>query len=166
MAETANRGRMPRKEQVREERRRKRGGLDMLAGQKLTVSEEFLDRENYQYRWINDDGARLRSKTVDDDWDLVHDPDKQAKEDVDGLGSVVTKVVGRTKDGKPLNAYLARKRKDWFEADKREKERPLDAVDEALKRGQVAATNPEAKAMQGHSYVPEGGISIEDGRRN
>lgn len=164
MAEVQSRGRVPRNQEVRE-RRRKRDGLNYLAGQKLAVNEDFLDRNNFEYRWINDDGIRVHNLTVDDDWDLVSDPSKEGKEDVDGLGSVITKTVGKNADGTPLKAYLARKRKDWFEADRAKKASVLDEVDEALKRGEGSKTAPEAAAMRGNDYVPEGGISIQDGRK-
>jgi hypothetical protein len=150
--------------QRRETRRRKRGTLDYKSRQKLGVSEEFLDRENFAYRWVNDDGRRVQQMTQEDDWDIVEDPN--VKEDADGIGKRVSKVVGKTESGQPLRAFLCRKPKEFHEEDQLEKRRRVEEIEAQLHRGQNAAAEPEAQAMRGHTYVPEGGISIVDGRRS
>ena len=164
MNDSNEHGRKPRQQEERD-RRRRRGAGDYLAGQKLGVNEEFLDRKNFEYRWINDDGQRVQSLTVQDDWDLIDDPSKAGKEDVDGLGTKVAKVVGRNDAGQPLYAYLARKRRDWHEEDQRKKQEPLDQIDETIRRGTNNRSASETAELSRYGYVPEGAISMRDGRR-
>lgn len=155
---------MTRSEEVKTERRRRRGD-NVLLGQKLGVSEEFLDRANFEYRWINDDGRRIQQRTVDDDWDLVEDPAKQGKPDADGLGTKVSKVVNTRGEGGPMNAYLARKPKEFYDEDQRAKRDRNDALMQPILKGQVV---PDGAAPLGvNGYVPNGptGIQIKDSRR-
>jgi hypothetical protein len=139
------------------ERRRKRGNTQ-LPGLKLSVNEALLDRKNYVYRWINDNGGRIEDLTVNDDYDLVRDPTKEMKDDNGNEGALVSKVVGTTDNNQPIRAYLARKPKPYFDADQIEKRKVLDAQMADIKRGRPA----EAQSMGDNSYVPQGGISIKD----
>lgn len=151
----------PRKEET-QERRRRRNSLDGSAGMKLAVDERFLDRKNFEYRWINDDGARIHAKTVQDDWDFVSDPAKEGKADADGLGSIVSKVVGKNANGQPLHAYLARKPKHYYDEDQAEKRR---AIEDGMKSIKSGTPQGDGSQLGSNAYTPEGGISIQDGRR-
>lgn len=151
-----------RAEKVARERRKKRGGLNALAGQKLSVREEFLDRANFEYRWINDDGGRIESLTEMDDWDLVTDPERKGKEDVDRMSSFVSKIVGKNDAGHPIKAYLARKPKDFYQEDQADKQVLLDKKIDDIRRG---IPQGEGAQLGAHAYVPEGSISIRDGRK-
>lgn len=151
-----------RAEKVAEERRKKRGGMNALAGQKLAVPEKFLDRANFEYRWINDDGGRIQALTEMDDYDLVHDPRKEGKKDTDGNSSLVSKIVGKNDAGQPVRAYLARKPKHYYQEDQAEKQNLLDEKMGGIKRG---VPQGEGAQLGGHAYVPEGSINIREGQK-
>lgn len=151
-----------RADEVKSERRRQRGPT-VLTGQKLGVSEAFLDRNKFEYRWLNDDGGRIEQMTTADDWDLVEDPKKVGKEDADGLGTKISKVVGRGESG-AMRAYLARKPKVYYDEDQREKRASIKETMDAIKRG---TPSTEATPLGDSGYIPDGGsgISIKDGRQ-
>lgn len=146
-----------RAEQEKTERRKQRGNA-MLPGLKLGVREDLLDRKNFNYRWINDNGARIEDMTVSDDYDLVRDPQKIMKDDNGNEGALVSKVVGTTENNQPIRAFLARKPKKYFDEDQKEKQAALDRQMADIKRGKPS----EAAQMGGNDYVPQGGISIRD----
>lgn len=141
-----------RADEVRQERRRKPGSTSMV-GLKLTVDESKLDRENYSYRWVNDQGGRM-AQLRDNDWDPAPE---QAVPNGDGPGTVGAKVAGTDESGKPFNAVLMRKRKDWFDADYKEKMAPLDEMDKAIRAG--VNVSKEA-ALQDGVYTPDGGNKL------
>lgn len=143
--------------QEKTERRRQRGD-NIVKGQKLTVSESYLDRTNYEYRWINDNGGRIDQMTKDDDWDLVPDPSKAGKPDSDDVGSMISKVVGRSDIGIPMRAYLARKPKGFYEEDQRDKRESIDKTMAAIKSG---TPQTEAQPLGQHGYVPNGPGAIQ-----
>ncbi len=134
-----------RAEKVRNERRRQPGAV-LMSGVKLGVDQSKLD-PNFTYRWVNDKGSRVQQLEAAD-WDPVADA---VKADSDGAGTVQTKVVG-TDAGKPYNAVLMRKRKDWFNEDKKEAQKPLDQVDDAIRRG--VNHKKDSPELEGHSYTP------------
>lgn len=111
--------------------RRKQPGQPGQEGIKLSLDESKLDRETYQYRFVRDDPGRVQ-RLVAQDWDPITEP---IKEDSTGLGSVPTAHGGTDETGKPYGMIAMRKRRDWFEADQKEKQKPLDAMEEAIRRG-------------------------------
>lgn len=151
----------PRNEETKAKRRR-RSSVDALQNTKLGVDESLLDNR-FEHRWLNDTGTRLHDKTKLDDWDLVKDPNKTIKEDVDGLGSMVSKVVGSDEHGNPIHAYLARKPREYFEEDRAEKRKLNKEQMQSIKRG---VPQGDGAGLGNKAYVPDGGaaISIEDGR--
>jgi hypothetical protein len=146
-----------RADQEKTERRRQRGNT-VLPGLKLSVREELLDRKNFTYRWINDNGGRIEDLTVADDYDLVRDPKKEIKDDNGNEGALVSKIVGTTENNQPIRAFLARKPKQFYDADHKEKMAALDRQMADIKRGRPQ----EAQQLGTNSYVPQGGISIKD----
>ena len=144
MAEVAARGN--RAEEVRKNRRRKPGSTVHL-GLKLHVPDTDKD-EQYVYRWVNDTGQRVQSM-AENDWDTVPLNEKTEH-----------RYVG-TDSGKPVNAVLMRKRKDWHEADQKEKRTTLAETDKAIQRG--AAHKNEADLSGDVSYTPGSGNSITRG---
>lgn len=144
------------------QRRRKRGGT-VVSGIKLAVSEDALDRDNFEYRYINDTPGRIEAMTEHDDWDLVNDPNKAVKDDSTNEGSKVSVVVGKGEYGNAQRAYLARKPKEFYKEDQAEKSKALDRTMAGIKQG---VPQGEAAGDLGQSsYVPSGGINIDDGRR-
>ncbi len=140
-----------RAEKVREERRRKPGAV-LMSGIKLGVDQSLLD-PNFTHRWVNDKGNRVQQLEAAD-WDPVTEA---VKADSDGSGTVQTKIVG-TDAGKPYSAILMRKRKDWFQADKKEAQKPLDETDEAIRRG--LNHQKDSPELAGSSYTPGGRNTI------
>lgn len=129
---------MSRAEEVRQERRRKPGATAHL-GLKLHVPQELRDDKTYVYRFVNDTASRVQS-FKDDDWDPAPM----------GGASTDARVVG-TDGGKPIQSILMRKRRDWYEADQKAKRKPLDEMDEAIRRG--TAHSKEAD-LGGVAYTP------------
>lgn len=143
-----------RAEEVRNERRRQPGAV-VAAGIKLAVDESKLDRKRFEYRWVKDHGGRT-TQLHNDDWDAA--PENAVIGNA-GPGTVGTKIGGTDENGKPYSMVLMRKRKDWFQADQKEKRKPLDEMDAAIKRG---ASRPEvAPADQAAFYTPDSGNRIE-----
>ncbi len=135
---------------------------------KLALDEQALgmDRDKFQYRFINDKPGRVQSLTVNDDWDLVDDQNKVASPTNADEGTHVSFHAGLGDYGRPMRTVLVRKPKQWYDDDQREKQKPLDEIDQAIRRGIHHKSSTEAAAIAGeHGYVPEGSISIRDGRR-
>lgn len=140
-----------RADEVRQERR-KRPGQGGPAGIKLALDESKLDRNTYHYRFARSSGGRLQSLHADD-YDVA--PEAARK---DTTGSINAVHGGVDDAGKPYELVLVRKRRDWFEADQKEKLKPLDEMDEAIRRN-----NPNHKAndMRGPGVYSPGINSME-----
>ena len=145
--ECRGRGRPSRKEEERTKRRRRENhGVrrDPLA----VVGEKD---PNYVYRWINDNNhGRVHSMTVEDDWDVVSTEEMGSKDK--GTGTVLERPVDR----QGMKAILVKKRKDWYDHDKREEQGQVDELEEQLKHADHGADG----LGTGEGYVPVGGISI------
>lgn len=141
-----------RAEETRRARRRQPGKL-ANTGMKLTVDEEKLDRKNFEYRFVRDTGGRVQ-QLAGQDYDPVLDDG--AKPDSSGVGVTPTVHGGTDEQGKPYGMVLMRKHRDWFEADQKEKQRPLDEMDEAIRRG----ANKTELTGDG-TYTPGGSNTIE-----
>lgn len=146
MAEVASRGN--RADEVRNERRKKPGST-VQYGQKLGVEDEALDRKTYTYRWVNDIGNRVKGLEAQD-WDIAPL----------GEASVESRHVG-TDSGHPQNAVLMRKRRDWYEADQKDKRKPLDAMEQAIRAGTAHAKTGDAD-LNSAAYTPGSGVNILD----
>lgn len=146
------RGRPPKADKVQRERRRRKP-VDTL-GKRLAVNPAILDFNNFVYRWINDDEARLHVMTKDDDWDFItHDGDV-LPEDTTDLGNAYAKVVGSKPDGSAKRAYLCRKPKAWHEQDQKQKQTELDLQLERIAKGQTRSGDAQA------DYIPNEGIKV------
>lgn len=135
----------------RKEERRRKPNMETTGG-RLGVNPAILDLQRFAYRWMNDDPARIMTKTQNDDWDLVFEDG--AKEDNTDLGNAVSVVVGTKPDGSPKRAYLCRKLKTYFDEDKAAEQVALDEQLNQLRRGNSA--NGEAQS----DYVPRSGIRL------
>src|SRR3990167_5219414 len=126
-------GRPERKEEVKEERRRRgRSGLDRHL--RLAVSDEWKGHRH-----------ELPS----------------AEPLGDGEGTPIKQTVGIGADGRPMQAYLCRKRKEYYKADK-------DAEQKAIKDQEDAVLNYKAAAggQQGlNPSAPEDSAYIPSSRR-
>lgn len=137
-----------RADEVRQERRRKPGSAQAV-GIKLAVDESKVDRSTYHYRFARSTGGRIQSLTAND-YDIAPEG---AKSDGNSLGTVNSVHGGVDDAGKPYDLVLMRKRKDWFEADQKEKMKPLDEMDEAIRRNNPNHKGNDLRGTPG-VYVP------------
>jgi hypothetical protein len=122
---------------------------------KLHVPEAAKD-PNFYYRWVNNKPGRVKQLTEMDDYDIVSSADG-AIDTGSSEGTVVKRTVDRREGDE---AILVRKPLKFYEADKAEEQRLLDARDEELRAGKVQG----AEALSGsEAYVP-GGRRGKDGR--
>lgn len=145
-----DRNRTPRAEEVRRERRHK-PGKTVHDGLRLAVDESKLDRKNFEHRWVNDSPGRVE-RMHGKDWDPVTEQVGGS-----GEGTVQSKIVG-TADGKPVNAVLMRKHKDWYREDQKAKQAPLNEMDKAIREGINHQNEP---ALRDGAYTPNGRNAIE-----
>lgn len=125
--------------------RRRRGDF---VRRHLTVDEALLDRENYVYRWIKGDDARLFQLTRQDDWNLVTQDGAELKENSTDLGAVVSIVAGTRKDGSAERLYLARKPRRYAEDDAAKKDEARRKVEDDIRR----LATPDAQVRDGAFY--------------
>ena len=128
----------------RRERRMKPGALNATR-KRLDVDESLLERDKFEYRWANDQEARVQ-RLHGQDWDVVPDAQKD-------------KLAGTDKQGKPFNAVLMRKYKDWYEQDQKAKMKPIDDMEKRIRAGTShQADEPE---LRDGAYTPGGSNVIE-----
>lgn len=135
-------------EEATQRRRRDNTTLDGAQRLKLSIPEKVakrLEQEGKVPRWINDEGNRMHNLTQLDDYDRV-----------DG---VEPRVVGTTKDGQPIKAYLHSKRKDFIEEDRRKADAPRVEFEKALERGK----NPDDPIAADPSFYADSANSISRG---
>ena len=143
--------------------RRRRGATGGMRT-KLSVNEALLDRNKYEYRYINDANARVYDLTERDDWELVSDPSKSVKQDGTDIGGAVSTVVGKDEGGEPIRAYLVRKPKEFADADRRARDQQIDDQMNQIARG----PSPDQGGIgiePSASYVPDRGIQIQEGAK-
>lgn len=147
-------GRPPRTEEVKVERRR-RQGMGAERSLKLHVPDNAKD-PNFVYRWVNNNPGRVKQLTQMDDYEVVSSEDGGIDSGT-SEGTVVKRTVDR-KEGD--EAVLLRKPRHFYEADKAEEQKLIDARDESLREGQT----PGSEGLSGsEAYVP-GGRKGHDGR--
>ena len=110
-------------------------------------------------RWMNDAGGRL-AMAQQGGYEFVTDDGLKIGDTNIGsgnmdLGSRVSRPVGTTADGKPLNAYLMEIDEDLYNEDQATKAAQIKAVDDQIRHG-----NTERKPDDGR-YVPENGINYK-----
>jgi hypothetical protein len=120
---------------------------------RLTVPQ----RAGYKRRWINDDGKGRLQQALEGGYTFVEDPKLQVGQDklADRPDSRVSRIVGRGENGKPLRAFLMEIPSELYQEDQRAKQRALDEVDRAIRKGRLVTDGEE------HRYVPERGIRVE-----
>lgn len=159
-------GRAARADAVGEQRRRRKGGtLNRMAQLKLDCIEpEDLDLAHYVYRWVNDEGPRMRQLTRQDDYDHVNltelgdgfDPEAT---DSEGTAGHIRMLVGTQKSGAPLYAYLLKKRRDWWTDDNEEMVRSREDMMAGRVYGGEADEDESRPGGDDKFYVP-GGVKL------
>lgn len=142
---------MSRTDQIKQERRRRRN-LDGNRN-RMAVNESLMEREKYEYRFINDIGSRVHDLTVNDDWEVVTDRNGDLKTDGAQQGAQVSLNAGTAQDGKPMQAILVRKLKSYYNDDFAARQRQIDDQEAALKQGAVPGGDTDK------AYVPNGEAS-------
>jgi hypothetical protein len=135
-------------EEAAQRRRRDDTTLDGAQRLKLAVPEDVAKRlqaEGREPRWVNDEGNRMHQLTKLDDYDRV-----------DG---VPARVVGTTKEGKPIKAYLCSKPKEFIEQDRRKADAPRVEFEKALERGK----NPDDPIAGDDSFYADPANKISRG---
>lgn len=153
---------MTRTAEIKQERRRRKGGH--LAGKRmrLALDESKLDTEKYEYRWVNTDPGRVEALTQQDDWEIVSDREGKIKTDATGAGAEVSVLVGEGQSGNAQRSILCRKLKKYQDEDRQAKYRRIDEQEAALKK----AITPGGDGAQGDKfYASEKGIQITQGGR-
>lgn len=148
---------------IEEERARRRRREDITIGRMRNLAIEGDLDPRYEYRWINDEPGRVYNLTKRDDWDIVTNELLGARSEKDkGVGSSVERIAGKS-DGK--RCVLVRKLKDYYVADKAKEQGLIDETEGAMKRGKTNSPDGLRESEGDKSYVPSGGINIQDGRR-
>lgn len=127
-----------------------------VARSKLTVPK----RDGYVRRWINDNGKGRLQFALQGGYSFVEDPDLRVGED-EGQSrqdSRVSRIVGRTAEGKPMRAYLMEIQRELYKQDQDSKQSELDEVDRAIRKGRLVSAGEE------HRYVPDEGRAIKINR--
>jgi hypothetical protein len=138
-------------EEATQRRRRDNGTIDGSQRLKLAIPPEVAERlkqEGREPRWVNDEGNRMHNLTVLDDYDRV-----------DG---VEPRVVGSTKEGKPIKAHLCSKPKAFIEEDRRKADAPRVDFEKALERGK----NPNDPIAGNDSFYADPANKISRGARS
>ena len=154
-------GRPPRQEETKN-RRRRREGIGPERNLKLYIPEESKD-PNFVYRWVNDRPGRVRQLTTMDDYEVVShgeliggDPDP-AGNTADGT------VMTRTADSRiGEKTVLVKKLREYYESDKREEQKLVDAREDAMRRA-PPISQEESSSGGPTAYIP-GGRNIIGGR--
>lgn len=149
---TEQRERADRKtEEATQRRRRADTTIDGSQRLKLAIPPEVearLKKEGRAPRWVNDEGNRLHNLTKLDDYDRV-----------DGVEPV---VVGTTKEGTPIKAYLCSKPENFVREDQQRLETQRREIEAALERGK----NPNDPVSADDSFYAVEGNRISRGARS
>lgn len=138
---------MNRNDEIKTERRRRTSGATTGRAMRLAVDETKLDREKYEYRFVNNDPARLHALTVSDDWEIVPDRNATITGNAD-MGAKASVHAGTTEQGHAQRAVLCRKLKTYYNDDQAQKQRAIDEREASLKSGAVPG------AGKGEVYSP------------
>jgi hypothetical protein len=133
--------------------RRRRDDNTIDGGQRLKLAippevEQRLKEQRRTPRWVNDEGNRLHNLTQLDDYDRVE--------------GVEPRVVGTTKDGQPIKAYLCSKPQAFIEEDRTKADAPRVEFEKALERGKL----PNDPIAGNDSFYADPANSISRGNRN
>lgn len=143
----------------RKETAKKRRERVPFGGTRLKLS--FPEKPGKVRRWVNDVGGRP-TLAEQGGYEFVTDDGVQVGTTAVGsgnqdLGSRVSRIVGKNADGSPMRAYLMEIDKDLYDEDQAKKQKPLDAVDDQIRRGVVSGgIGPQDKA-----YIPTEGITYK-----
>jgi hypothetical protein len=143
-------------EATKKARRRRSDSFDGL-DYRLHVPEDLKD-PRYTYRWINDEPGKIFQATEQDDWDFVYDERIRTEGDGaqknTGEGTRISRVVGRSKTGEPLRAYLCRKLQEYFDEDNRKRHRKWQELTAQVEQGYTPGAGGLFNSDPEHAYIP------------
>jgi hypothetical protein len=118
--------------------RRKRGTFNGTS-QKLAVNASKLVDQGYHVHIVNDMDNRV-NELLDRGYEFVlsHEIEGISTNTVSrntDIGDKVRFLVGTQKNGEPLQAYLMKIKKEWYEEDMQELQDRNDKIDESIRRG-------------------------------
>jgi hypothetical protein len=126
-------------------RRKVRAGSTSEIRLKSDYFNPYITDDSYEYRLVNDDDEYRITTLEDNDWDKV----------LDNKNKVLRQPCGTLKDGRTQHRFLMRKKKEWYEADQKEKLAPLDEIERELLRGQGKEGFGNNKVEADKFYVPK-----------
>lgn len=150
------RGRPPKSETVRKERRNRSGNLGGI-NSKLALPDELKNDKTHRYRWFNDVDGRIQDQVNYNEWDLVRQGDFASIDKLADKGSAISKRVGTAQDGSPLLAYLMKKPMQFSEEDRAQAQ---TAIDEKMNQIRKGARGTESEELHSHGYTPQEGIRL------
>lgn len=113
-------------------------------------------RDGYHRHWINDVGGRL-AQAEEGGYEFVLKKDVVVSgEAQQGQGTRISQIVGTKETGEPLYAFLMEIRQDWYDEDQREKQRPVDETENAIREGSLG----NGGLQEHEKYVANGGIKL------
>lgn len=119
---------------------------------KMAVKDK---QDGYVYRWINDTVGRIQD-AQNGGYEFVANAVVGEGDITNRNQSVgsdrVSRIVGKDDNGNPTTAYLMRIKQEWYKEDQGNKQKVLDDLDAALKRGQAKPVD--------NGYIPAQGINI------
>ena len=125
------------------------------------LSVPYQDPE-YHYHWVNDTPGRI-AEAEEHDYEFVTYEEVRMSARVatasgGTLGSNVSRLVGKQEDGiTPLNAYLMKIRKEWYDEDQKYQQSKVDEIDSAIRGGNI-----EGHVGKDGRYIPKGGIKFDN----
>jgi hypothetical protein len=128
----------------------KRTERTILGGMKQKLNAP--ERKGFHRRWFNDNGTRIHD-AQSAGYEFV--TDDQGKTTSDSTSTRIMQVVGTKEDGSPLHAYLMEKPQKFYDQDQAIKQKEVDVVDDAIRKGGIAG-----KPGQDGRYIPQQGINI------
>lgn len=134
------------------QRRRRKDNLGDFK-QNLGTSGLKLDRENFAYRWVNEE--KYVQRTSDDDYDPVKKPGRPAAGEEE---NTVRRLVGKHEDGSPKYAILCRKPREFYDEDRKRHDASVDETTTSIRRGRTGMTGSDENL-----YTPEEGVSLRNG---
>lgn len=129
--------------------------------QKLSVDQgtiESLKKRGMKPRWFNDDGSRVMD-AINGGYEFVEnhkDGIKLGTQETPAEDRRIKVLVGKSKNGAPVYAYLMAIKLEFYEEDQAGKEKTNKLVDDAIRGGSPRGLSPHG--------VPEqlGGSSVKE----
>lgn len=107
----------------------------------------------FHMHWLNDEPGRLQAAEAGG-YEFVYEKELKGEAGNTDLGEKVSRIVGRNEDGSPLRAYLMKIKQEWYDEDQRVKQKPVDEIDMAIRKGNFNEKPDDRR------YVPREGIDI------